>query len=444
VDPSNVAIEISSNRPVISLEPALNAQGKRVYTIVFSTNAPNPLNFDGTDPNGTLAADGNQELWTYQLPPVSDVDLTTGAEIPFQDLSQGTFTQITNTPASRIPSAGSTGVLPFVADDNRDATISDDGQKIAFVSTRDIVPNGNKDGNPEIYLYNRATAGFTQATNTQDFFVNGFLMNPIFNENPSLSSDGSVLAFISNADLTGNNNDDGKGIGNAEIYVANYNGAAVSGVRQATKTKNDPVTGTPAVVFSFGRRLSRDGKLLAFESISTDPKSNSTTRAFYVSFVYNIAADSFAQLGPLAAVAPGDVLHFPTFTDYNSSLSPASVAFTSALNFLPDGTFPTSDQDSTGLNPQRASQVFLAPLPVQSTGPFTRLTNLPSGAAFGGVRALFSNSRKPYRFADSVHCPRNCSGRTGYNQFKRATGAIECDCGQQRRFIFDSISGTAD
>jgi uncharacterized protein (TIGR03437 family) len=71
------------------------------------------------------------------------------------------------------------------------------------------------------------------------------------------------------------------------------------------------------------------------------------------------------------------------------------------LNFLPDGTFPTADQDSTGLNPQRAEQLFLAPLPAAplpatSTGPFTRLTNIPT---FAGLRGLPSNSSSRIAFS---------------------------------------------
>jgi len=33
-----------------------------------------------------LAKDGNQEIWVYQLPAVTDVDLSTGANLPLQDL----------------------------------------------------------------------------------------------------------------------------------------------------------------------------------------------------------------------------------------------------------------------------------------------------------------------------------------------------------------------
>src|ERR1043166_1742571 len=165
-DLSQVKIQIDNRSPMISLAPQL-VSGQRVYTIVFSSNAPNPGNFDGTE--GTLAQDGNSELWIYRVPAVSDVDLTQGTDLPLTDLAAGTFIQITNTPASRLPTAGSTTASPFFADDNREPAISDDGNLIAFISTRDLVPGvGNADGNPELFFYNIATKTPIQGTNTQD------------------------------------------------------------------------------------------------------------------------------------------------------------------------------------------------------------------------------------------------------------------------------------
>ena len=391
---SSIKVEITNNRPIISLQGKLNGQGKRVYTIVFSSNAPNPQFFDGTD-SDALDADANQEIWTYELPPVDDVDLTKGTDIPFQDLTTGAFTQITDTPASRAPTPGSTTQSPFVADDNREAMISDDGQIIAFASTRNLV-GGDTDGNPEVFLFNRGTKAFTQVTQSQDVFTNGFLTNPIFNENPSLSSDGSVLAFVSNANLTGNNSDL-----SSQVYVANFDGASVSNLRQVTRTQAG-TNGATVNLFSFGRRLSRDGKLLAFDSLADDPKGTSTTtQSFYAVFVYDIVGDAFTRIEPRATTAPGDVIHFPTFTDYNNNLSPGSVVFTSALNFLPDGTFPASGQDSTGLNPQRASQIFLSPPSPSApgSGPFTRITNVPSEIIFAGIRPFPSSTRGRIAFS---------------------------------------------
>jgi uncharacterized protein (TIGR03437 family) len=393
VDVSNVAIEISNNRPMISLQPPL-ASGQRTYTIVFSSNAPvTPASFDGTDPGAPTNADMNQEIWTYQFTVADTLDLSSGAEVGPIDLTTGTFSRVTNTPASRAPSPGSTSVPPFIADDNRDATISDNGNIIALISTRDLVPPGNVDTgsipNPEVFLFNRTTAAFTQVTNTKSPAPPD--THSIFSSNPCLSSDGSVLAFISNGNLTATNAD-----GNAEVYLKDG-----AGLRQVTKTK-DPVDsqGQPlatGTIFSFGRRLSRDGKFLALESLANDPKADGTNASFRATFVYNVATDTFAQVGLRATAFPGDVATFATFTDYDLSLSPASVMFSSFLNFKSDGTLLAAN-DSTGLNPANTLQLFLAPLPVASAGPFTRLTNT-NGPAGAGLRGLPSSSRRRVAFS---------------------------------------------
>src|SRR5215218_1941432 len=146
---------------------------------------------------------------------------------------------------------------------------------------------------------------------------------------------------------------------NAEIFVANFSGAAVSNVRQVTRTLNGLGNTN---VFSAGRRMSRDGSLIAFESRATDPKSGTAPTGVSLGmFVYTVATDTFVEVGPRALTFT-DITRFPTFTDYNSSLAPASLVFASALNFRTDGTFPPAAEDATGLNPQRASQIFLTSL----------------------------------------------------------------------------------
>ncbi len=405
-DPTQIQIEIINTRPMISLEPALNASNQRVYTIVFSSNAPNPAAFDGVDTGGALAADGNTEIWIYQVPAIADVDLTTGANLPLQTLAGGTFTRITNTPATLLPTPGSSGIAPQIADDNRDATISDDGSRIAFISNANLVPAvpnvspGNADRNPELFLFNRGMSVFVQATNTLD--IGGVTPFTPFNQNPSLSGDGSVVAFVSAANLAvpGSNNDS-NGRGNAEVYVANYNGSAVSNIRQATRTLAESPAAPTVNLFSSGRRLSRDGSLLAFESRATDPKANSATNeTFRAVFVYNILADTFVRASPRPAAGGfGDVVNFPTFTDYNASLQPATLLFDSGLNFRTDGTFPATDQGSTGLNPgtNPATQIFATQAAATSSNTFTRLTKHPvrvSGDFQLFIPPLASNSRQ--------------------------------------------------
>ena len=108
-------------------------------------------------PEGTLATDGNSEIWIYRLPAVTDVDLTLGADLPLQDLSVGgEFQQITDTPASRVPTAGSgTTPLRFSLTTIAKLRSPTTATFIAFISTRNHVPGvGNTDGNPELFFYN--------------------------------------------------------------------------------------------------------------------------------------------------------------------------------------------------------------------------------------------------------------------------------------------------
>ncbi|MEP6706306.1 MAG: hypothetical protein ABJC05_02235, partial [Pyrinomonadaceae bacterium] len=381
-DYTNVDVEVSNNRPVLS---------NNARWIVFSSNATTPGSFDGNANRAALLADGNQEVFLYFIPAVGAVTLSNGADAPFVDLTGGAFTRVTDTPASRLPQPGSATVSPFVADDNRDAMVNDNASVVSFVSTRNLTGT-NTDGNPEVFVFIRSSSTFTQVTNTPA----GTLLAPVFNENPSLSGSGSVLAFVSNANISAGGSSSNAD-GDAEVYLASVDPTtgASTVTRQVTKTKTDS-TGATINIFSFGRRLSRDGNLIAFESLADDPKADGSFKQVYVTFVYNVSLDTFAQVGPRNTT--GDILHFPTFTDY-TGLQPAVVAFTSALNFRPDGTIPEAGKESEGLNnTSGAPQVFLAPIPVASTGPFTRLTNIPSGLFILGIRPFLSNVRDRMAF----------------------------------------------
>jgi uncharacterized protein (TIGR03437 family) len=403
-DFSNVVVEVSNNKPMISNDGRW---------IVFSSNAPTPGKYDGSvAANQTaLQADGNQELFLYNIPAVTTVDLSSGADIPFQDLTGGAFTAITpGTPASRLPQAGTATSAPFVADDNRDATIVtlDDGNPatldtpvVAFVSTRDIATVGktatrnNADANPEVFIYNGTAGSILQVTDTKGGFV--------FNENPALSGNAAVLAFVSNSNMTSENDDDGKGNGNSEIFVARYNGTGITSLKQVTKTKQTTLT-TPINVLNLGRRVSRDGTYVAFESSTDAPKTGGTIADpnTYTVFVYNVGDDTFTQVGPRPAVGSGgDIRRFPVFTDYSNTLAPGRLLFVSALNFRPDGTFPAAASAAEGLNPTNQPQIFSAPLPVPATISFTRLSNSPAArGAFPSLQIFASNTSRRTIFSE--------------------------------------------
>jgi uncharacterized protein (TIGR03437 family) len=341
-DFSNIVVEVSNNKPMLSNDGRW---------IVFSSNAPTPAKYDGSvAANQTaLQADGNQELFIYNVPAVTSVDLSSGADIPFQDLTGGSFTAITNTTASRLPQAGTTTSAPFVADDNRDATVV-------------TIDDGN-----------------------------------------AATLDAPIVAFVSNSNITNQNNDDGKGNGDSEIFIANYTGAAIANLKQITLTKQTSLT-TPINIFSRGRRVSRDGNYIAFESSSDAPKTGGTIADpnVYGTFVYSVSADTFTQVGPKAATGSGgDVRRYPVFTDYNASLAPGRLLFVSALNFKPDGTFPAAGSASDGLNPTNQPQIFSAPLPVPTTITFTRLTNnSTSSLGFPSLQLFSSNTVRRTVFSE--------------------------------------------
>ncbi len=380
---SNIKLEIDNIRPVISRDGRF---------IVFSSNAPTPASFnanslDTATLNGLTTSDGfNTELFIYQIPTVTDK-------------SGGTLTRLTTTQASRAPQSATTTRAAFIADDNRDAAVSDDGSLIAFASTVRVAsdtPSGsaNTDGSSEIFIYSARTGTFTQLTNTTGDFV--------FNDNPSLSADGSTVAFISNAIIAGgDNNDDGRGNGNAEIFLANVNsntGAVTTAPRQITRTKAS-ATVSIANILSPGRRLSRDGNFLAFESSATSPTANNgVNQVGSAIFVYNVAANSFSQFGPRAADANNEVIRFPTFSDYQTSggqactdanratcTTPTTLVFASRLSFTASGDAPPSATDASSLNPNSTTQIFRVPLSQPNATPnpsnrFTRLTNTPAPA----------------------------------------------------------------
>ncbi|MBV9960269.1 MAG: PD40 domain-containing protein, partial [Acidobacteria bacterium] len=416
---------------MINTAPMISNDGRH---IIFSSNA-NSLTPSGTNTStpgnfnannltnadrDALLADANQEIWVYELPPFdANVDLSSGAEIPFVDLSAGTFTRITNTPADLLPTAGVTNppASPTTSDDNRYPTINDDGSVISFVSTRNLttVPvSSNADLNAEIYLGLRTAPtsyALGQVTNTS-----GTLVNPVVNTSPMLSGQclsGSApcrvrVAYVSNANIpdtgqaTGNNSDR-----NAEIYYTDVDTSALTTVlvNQKQVTRTTRVTpGDIVNVLSTGRRLSRDGNLIVFESTadltSATPGANATSTTV---FLYNVTANTFTKVGARGAedtTVGGDVLRFPTFSDYvGTSLTPGSIIFVSRLNFKSDGTIPTTASD--GLNPDvnRPVQIYAANLPIGMTLTFTRLSRIPSTAFFlASLQPFPSNSRQRISF----------------------------------------------
>jgi len=394
---SNVDVEVSNNRPVISRDGRW---------IAFSSNAATPFSYDGDADRAALRADGNQEIFLYQIPTVADVDLRSGVDPGFINLRQNAFVRVTNTPASRLPQAGTATSAPQVADDNRSAQLNDRATRVVFTSTRNpATVNGrtNADANPEIFVWNRPAeltgAGtFSQITNTSGAFS--------FNDNPSISGDttdggaeiaSSVIAFVSNAtSMTDANNANAAAANadaNAEIFVTTFNGATDAGIRQATRTRRSNLSDIVNLL-NPGPRLSRNGNLLAFESVATDPRADTATNQEVRGlFIYNLSADTFTQPLPRAASAgEEDVIRFPVFTGDSTQL-----VFVSGLNFTAAGARVAAG-NTTGLNPANSKQIYSVPVTVAAPT-FTRLSNTRNISPEVSLQPFVSNTTERITFS---------------------------------------------
>jgi hypothetical protein len=413
----NIRVAIVNLRPSISNDGRWIAFGSNANSILQPTANLTPGSFDAntlTDSSGNnpLTQDANTELWLYGIPAIAPVNLSSGSEIPLADLSTGFFIRATNTPPSRVPSAGSATAGPVVADDNREASINDNGNYVSFVSNRDLVTGGNAspDNNDEIFTYVRVPVTFDRLPNRIEQVTKttrGTISAPIYNQSPTISGNGLRVAFLSNGDnpvigMTGGSNTDG----NVEIFYTDLNGngnpvatapsATVIGRQVTTTTRANP--GDLVNVLDFGRRMSRDGRYIAFDSYAdlASGGANQTSFALYL-FDTTLTTAPFRQIGPRSdadtAATGGDISHFPGFTDYDSNRAPQTLVFESRLNFRADGTIPATAADGLNSDEARPIQIYSYPLAASSTATFTRLTKFPAPSGFLGLaQPIPSNS----------------------------------------------------
>ncbi len=428
---NNVKVDITNYRPVISNDgkwiafssnatcayPGNPAPTPPIPPIVSTTN---PGNFDanltpaasnpcitGTAPNqiNNLVNDGNTEIWLYEVPAVAPVtDLSSGEEIPFTNLSGGNFTQVTNSLPSRLPVPGSTSAFPIIADDNHDPSIDDTGAAISFTSTRDLVTGGNPSpaaNNDEIFFHIRGTTAIKQVTTTP----RGTIGAPIYNANSTitnLSPTSWRIAFLSNADnpivgMTGSNADK-----NEEIFYTDLDsGSNFIATKQVTTTSRTNL-GDIVNIFTYGRRMSRDGRYITFDSYAD--LGNATPGANqpgFATFVYDttLTTNAFRQILPRSdadsGAQGGDQQRYLGFTDYDANRLPATFVMQTRMNIKPDGTIPATASDGLNNIGARPSQLYSFPIPVATTAIFTRQTKLPTPQFFlASIQPVTSNSLK--------------------------------------------------
>ncbi|HEY0170899.1 MAG TPA: hypothetical protein VGB98_07740 [Pyrinomonadaceae bacterium] len=407
VDPTNIDVA------VVNINPSLSRDGK---WIVFASNAysdadgsVSPKNFIGANHvlalkgNGTtVKPDGNTEIFIYRIPDVADINLSQGTEVANIDLAANTPQRVTFTDTTAAPRAATTFLPAAFALDNYAPSVNDDGSLVAFISKArtgagivGIAGANNPDGNKELFLYRNSGVGagtFLQLTTTADVPIAGSLLPRLtFNESPSISScppdapTGCRIAFLSNADniTTVGAAESDANEGNGEIFVVDYDPVAGTkgALRQITRTPPDTTLGREGVsvnILSEGRRISRDGTRVAFEStagaFNPDGTINGSIVATTGVFIANVtgAAPAPTQVSARAPSGQFDVeLHFPTFTGDSTRL-----LWASNLNLRADGTVETAA--GQGLNQLNRVQIFSAPLDALTS--VSRVTNLLTGS----------------------------------------------------------------
>jgi WD40-like Beta Propeller Repeat len=425
--PTNLKVSITSERPVISNNGRWIAFSSNATTSTpTAPNATNPGSFDAesfnprptptpptpADPPNPLLADGNTEIWFYEVPEVAPVNLSAGDELAVTNLSGGTFTRVTNTLPSRLPFPGSSTNLPIIADDNRSASISDDGNYIAFTSNRDLVPNTSTGGNAspnandEIFTYARSLNRLNQITLT----TRGTIVEPTLNLTPTISgfSNGLLrVAFTSNADKPVTGIAEANADHNFEIFYIDLDSTgavSTTGAKKQITVTSRVNLGDIVNVLDSGRRMSRDGRYIAFDSYADLAVTNGTNQTSFALYLYDTMVGTFRQIGPRsnadATANGGDVPHFPGFTDTDANGTPSTLVLDTRLNIVPAGT--VSATNDGGLNPDatRPTQIYSYTLNTTAMeATFQRLTKFPTAVSvIPSTQPIPSNSRRRMTF----------------------------------------------
>lgn len=321
----NVLLQIRNTTPVIS------GDGTR---IAFISNA----SLTGTGSN----ADGNYEIYVADLP--------RGSTTP-------TIRRVTDTGADFEGEA----VKEIVT--NYAPTISDDGQVVAFLSTRRFFrpitdgpasftalnegpQNTPPDGNAEVLTYHFSTRQYSQVTATRDVDATANFTVRGFNTNPMLSGNGQVLVFLSGFNFAGaaaNKNADFNG----ELFTHRL-GDPVNRVRQVTETNGRsvvPISGPENLLAASTKPLNFDGTKLVFESSGDFVGKNADkTRELYFADLSG-PTTAFRQITSQETVdfAKNDFNFFPSI-----NASGTHISFSSVLNLTPATTSGVKADNADG------------------------------------------------------------------------------------------------
>ncbi len=199
--------------------------------------------------------------------------------------------------------------------------------------------------------------------------------------------------------MTGGSNADN----NIEIFYSDLNAAGMpSGANQKQITATTQTNLADTInILDIGRRMSRDGRYIAFDSYAD--LANENGGANYTSFalyLYDTMTGTFRRIGPrsdadaTATTSGGDIAHYPGFTDTDANGTPQTLVLETRLNIIPAGTIAAVNDDGLNTNTVRPTQIYSYPLNIPAaTATFTRLTKFPTPSFFlASTQPIPSNS----------------------------------------------------
>jgi Tol biopolymer transport system component len=280
---------------------------------------------------------------------VSSRDLTGGNPDLTREIFLADLTADTITQITDTDSAAGIG----------DPSISDDGTKVVFVTSADLTGN-NTDNGDEVFLFNTATSTFSQLTDDPT--------GELVSDQPDISGDGAKVAFRSEADFTG-----GNGNGGEEIFLVNTSGP----LSYQQLTSGAPDGGSVP-------SINQNGSRVAFQTTANLVPGTGNADGNTEIFVVDPAGPTTIQLTTTTAPAEQDRAEI--------SENGAFVLFESTGNF-------------GGGNPDGNRELFRRAV---TSSTFVQLTDTITGAASSastdqtGTRTVFSD--------DSAELDRNPDG----------------------------------
>jgi Tol biopolymer transport system component len=303
---------------------------------------------DGTSSKPSMSADGTRVAFQSVADNLTNDDVALTEDIYLRDLAEGTTTLVSR--ADGLAGAGG-------ADASTDASLSADGDHVAFASQADNLSTEDFNTAANVFvrdisagdteLVSRAT-GATGAVGTQGGFT------------PSISGDGSRVAFASSSpDLSTENNDTF-----ANVYERERDADVTTLVSRATGA-----AGAPTDASARSPSISDDGDVIVFESEGDNlslEDSNSLTNLY--------ARNRRVQTTTLVSRASGA----SGTAASNSSSDPSASGDGSWIAFVSRG-INVSDQDNDLVLDDVYTRNAFAPAPSDSVPPL-----LSGSAVVGG------------------------------------------------------------